>query len=70
PTSIKQAELSYTADRGRWQDRKWTTIPARMENGQVEAAFPDGATACYLNLIDDHDLLVSGELCELAAMTP
>jgi dienelactone hydrolase len=60
---IVKAELNYTKDRGRWQDRKWESVPARLDTKVRKAAaeVPAEATAWYINLFDDRDLVVSSE---------
>jgi hypothetical protein len=60
---IVKAELNYTKDRGRCQDRKWESVPARLETKVRKAAaeVPAEATAWYINLFDDRDLVVSSE---------
>jgi dienelactone hydrolase len=61
--SIVRAELNYTKDDGRWQDRKWETVPAQLDpkSRTVNIQVPHGATAWYLNLFDDRGLVVSSE---------
>ena len=68
PTPIVKAELNYTKDSGKWQDRKWETNPAKIDETahQVSATLPVGTTVYYLNLIDQHELVVSSEHEELA----
>jgi hypothetical protein len=58
-----KAELCYTRDTGRWQDRTWTTIPADIdwEKRRVRATVPDATRVYYLNLIDENGLIVSTE---------
>ncbi len=64
---IRTAELCFTAASGRWQDRLWETQPATIHptadgtDGRASAVIPAGATAWYLNLVDDTGLVVSGE---------
>lgn len=60
---IVKAELNYTQDRGRWQNRKWDSVPAQLEakSHKCSAQIPDGATAWYFNLFDDKGLVVSSE---------
>jgi len=65
---IRTAELCFTGAAGRWQDRLWETQPATIEataadatEGRASAVIPAGATAWYLNLVDDTGLVVSGE---------
>jgi dienelactone hydrolase len=64
---IRSAELCFTAATGRWQDRLWETAPAALDQaadgteGRASAVIPAGATAWYLNLVDEAGLVVSGE---------
>ncbi len=62
-TPVTQAELNYTTDSGKWQDRNWQTIPATLDgaNGRASAVLPDNVTVYYFNLIDERDLVVSSE---------
>ena len=62
--AIAKAELCFTRDSGKWQDRKWESAPAKLEDGRASAAIPDGARAFYINLVDDRGLVVSGEHLE------
>ena len=60
--AVTKAELNYTKDAGRWQDRKWETTPAELSGGKrASAALPAGATAYYLNLFDAEGRVVSSE---------
>jgi hypothetical protein len=61
---IVKAELSFTKDAGKWQPRKWESLPAKIQKDRVSAALPDGALVYYLNLFDDRDLVVSTEHIE------
>jgi len=60
---VIKAELNYTKDDGRWQERKWETIPARLDtkSRRVAADIPEGVKAWYINLFDDSDRVVSSE---------
>lgn len=58
---LKRAELNFTRDMGRWQDRKWETLPATISGDRASVAVPANATAYYFNLIDNRDLTVSSE---------
>jgi hypothetical protein len=64
---ISSAELCFTTAAGRWQDRLWETEPATIHptaggtEGRANAIIPAGATAWYLNLVDEAGLVVSGE---------
>jgi len=59
--SVTKAELNFTRDTGKWQDRKWESVPATIDAGagKVSAALPEGATVYYFNLFDDRDCVVS-----------
>lgn len=61
---IARAELCYTADDGRWQDRLWESAPARLEGRHAVADLPANATTYFLNLIDERGLIVSTEHAE------
>lgn len=60
---IRRAELTYTCQTGRWQDRKWETAPAELDEAahKVTARLPSGVKVYYLNLIDERNLVVSTE---------
>lgn len=62
-TPVVKAELNYTTDTGKWQDRNWQTIPAALDAraDRASATLPQAVTVYYLNLIDDHNLVVSTE---------
>ncbi|MFN7921557.1 MAG: acetylxylan esterase [Bryobacteraceae bacterium] len=58
-----KAELEYTADTGKWQDRKWETVPGEIDGKthRASARVPAGAKAYYLNLFDESGRVVSSE---------
>jgi hypothetical protein len=60
---IQKAELNFTTDTGKWQDRKWQTLPAAWDatTGKASAALPEAASVYYFNLTDNRDLVVSSE---------
>ena len=60
---IQKAELNFTTDTGKWQDRKWQSIPAAWDakTGKASAALPEATSAYYFNLTDNRDLVVSSE---------
>jgi cephalosporin-C deacetylase-like acetyl esterase len=58
---ITKAELAYTRDGGKWQDRKWEIAPAELSKGSASAAVPADAKAFYLNLFDAEGRVVSAE---------
>jgi dienelactone hydrolase len=62
-TPLRRAELNYTCQTGKWQDRKWETAPAAIDpaGAKATATLPSGVTVYYLNLIDDRNLVVSTE---------
>lgn len=59
-----KAELNFTRDTGKWQQRKWETVEAKLENGRASAPIPDGTTVYYFNFTDARGLLVSTEHVE------
>ena len=63
---ITRAELNFTTETGRWQDRKWEQISAVIdpENGRVSGTIPDNAATYYLNLFDDRQCAISTEHIE------
>ena len=65
---IVSAELLYTKDGGKWQDRLWETQPATLDaaNDEVSVQLPDGVKVYYLNLIDSNGNIVSTEHEDLA----
>ncbi len=69
---IAKVELNFTRDTGKWQQRKWETLPAVLDAkaGRASATLPEGVTVYYLNLIDERGLVVSAEHEELPAQKP
>ena len=63
---IVKAELNYTKDNSRWQDRKWESIPAQLDTRarKAVAQVPSGTQAWYINLFDERGLVVSSEYHE------
>jgi dienelactone hydrolase len=63
---IANAELAWTKDTGRWQDRKWEQSPAVVDAaaGRVSAKIPPEAKVFYLNLFDDRKCAVSSQQVE------
>ena len=66
PVPLTKAELCFTRDEGRWQDRKWESSPATIDAAQqrVSAPVPEDARVVYLNLFDDRNCAVSSEHIE------
>jgi dienelactone hydrolase len=62
---IEKAELAYTADAGRWQDRRWAVAPARLAAWHVEADVPDGTRVYFFNLHDPRGAVASSEHVEV-----
>ncbi|MDP2990802.1 MAG: hypothetical protein Q8O57_09600, partial [Kiritimatiellota bacterium] len=62
---IKDAMLLYTTNRGRWQDRKWSSASARMIAGYVRAELPEDVAVCYLAIEDDHGAYASSPHLEI-----
>ena len=60
---VARAELCCTRDTGRWQDRRWETVPASVDRPgrRAHAELPGDATAWFLNLVQEPDLVTSTE---------
>ena len=60
---VVKAELNYTKDGGRWQDRKWESAPANLDAKahRASAQIPQDVKAWYINLFDDKGLVVSSD---------
>jgi dienelactone hydrolase len=58
-----RAELCFTRDSGKWQERNWETAPANIhaKSRRVTAPIPETSRAYYLNLVDRRGLIVSTE---------
>lgn len=59
--TMTKAELNFTKDEGRWQDRKWEALPMELGSGRVSGTLPDGARVYYVNLFDERGCVVSSE---------
>lgn len=66
PVPITSAELAWTKDAGRWQDRKWEQTPATLDGTacRVSAKIPAEAKVYYLNLFDGRKCAVSSQHVE------
>ncbi len=62
--SVAKAELNYTRDTGRWQDRKWEAVAAEKSDNRITARLPAGTRVYYFNLIDERECVVSTEHAE------
>jgi dienelactone hydrolase len=60
-TPVTRAELNFTRDTGRWQDRRWEALPAESAGPRFNAQLPEGTRAYYFNLFDDRGCVVSSE---------
>ncbi|MGE5194046.1 MAG: alpha/beta hydrolase family protein [Deltaproteobacteria bacterium] len=60
-SGVKNAELNFTRNTGKWQDRKWESVPATIDadKKRITATLPEGAAVYYLNLFDDRNCAVS-----------
>ncbi|WP_165074083.1 acetylxylan esterase [Paludisphaera rhizosphaerae] len=65
-TPVQKAELLWTADLGKWSDRKWESKAAEIDQAakRVSAPVPTGARVYFLNLYDDQGRVVSTEHAE------
>jgi dienelactone hydrolase len=60
---IQRAELNYTCQTGKWEDRPWQTTAATLDVAahKVMAKIPQGTKVYYFNLIDQRNLIISTE---------
>lgn len=58
------AEILFTRDKNNWPERKWESLPAQIDASThtISAAIPDGASACFLNLCDSRNCVVSSDV--------
>jgi dienelactone hydrolase len=61
---VAKAELCFTKDTGKWQKRLWDSVPGKIDGSKATAVVPEGAKVFYLNLVDEHGLVVSTEHIE------
>jgi len=63
---ITKGEFNFTRDSGKWKDRKWETLPAKLDaaNKKLSAEIPADAKVYYFNAIDERGLYVSSEHVE------
>ncbi|MEO5953605.1 MAG: prolyl oligopeptidase family serine peptidase [Chloroflexia bacterium] len=61
-----KAEICFTRDVGKWQERKWETSAAEIEGDgkRVSATVPAGSKVYYLNFYDAAGLVTSSEHVE------
>ncbi|MEI7732050.1 MAG: acetylxylan esterase [Verrucomicrobiota bacterium] len=62
---VAKAELCFTRDTGKWQDRKWELAPAQLVAGKATAPLPDQTKVYYFNFTDERECVVSTEHEEL-----
>jgi dienelactone hydrolase len=60
---VEKVEMNYTADGGKWQERKWTTVEAAMDpaGGRASAVLPENVRVHYFNVVDRRGLVASSE---------
>jgi dienelactone hydrolase len=46
------AQLHYTTDTGKWQERKWKSIPANIQRRRIIAEIPENVTGGYFSVSD------------------
>lgn len=66
PTALEGAALTFTTDSGAWQKRQWHAVPARIDDGIIEATLPaERPLVYYFAVTDDRGLRCSSEHEEL-----
>ncbi|XHR26681.1 MAG: alpha/beta hydrolase family protein [Chthoniobacteraceae bacterium] len=58
---LRSAELIFTRDTNRWQDRKWESQPGALTGKRVNATLPADATVYFFNVTDERGLVISSE---------
>jgi len=59
---VRSAALHCTTDAGAWNDRKWQSVPARLEADRVVAHLPaEKGIVYFMTLTDDRGAIVSTE---------
>jgi len=60
---VVKAEIAYTLDAGKRQDRKWETVAASVDDAAKTASgsVPENTTVWYINLYDDRGVVVSAQ---------
>ena len=67
-TGFKETSLCYTTNSGPWQQRKWQTIPARIEGGKLTAELPSiRPLVAFLAIKDQAGRQISSEHVELTS---
>ncbi len=61
---ISKAEVIFTKDSGKWQDRTWESAVAQISSDGVSAQLPAKTTACYFNVYDSRGNISSSTLFE------
>lgn len=65
---FKELTLCYTTDSGAWQQRKWQTLPAQIEDGRLTAELPTARPlVAFLAIRDEDGRHISSEHIELVA---
>lgn len=62
PVPLVKAQLHYTSDIGKWQERKWHSVDARIDTagGTISAALPDvRPLVYYLSATDQRGAMIS-----------
>lgn len=65
---LSKAEFHFTTDSGRWQDRKWTTVPAKIDQDrkQIVAEIPTARPLVgFMTVVDERGLVVSTDHVQL-----
>lgn len=57
-----KAERFHTIGMGPWREREWERTPLEPGHGSICVEIPPNATGCFINLIDERGLTVSGKM--------
>ncbi len=53
-TPISRAELYFTTDSGKWQDRRWQAVPARIDGARIIAGLPSPRPTVFCLAVTDN----------------
>jgi dienelactone hydrolase len=62
PAPVRSAEIVFTTDTGAWEQRKWQSLPAKIDRHTIKADLPAGRPlAYYISLTDTRGASVTTE---------
>ena len=59
---LLKAQLNYTTDSGKLEQRTWHTVDAELKDGRIHAKLPANTAIWFLTVIDHRQAIVSGRI--------